>query len=66
MFGMMIFWVLLIVAAIWLVKQLFRTSPPDHPGNQIPSTPDEILDNRYRRGEINLEQYRQMKKDLSE
>jgi len=65
MLGMLIFWGLLIFLSIWLVKQLFQTGTAHHPDDHLPMTGNEILDHRYRRGEINEEQYRQMKKDLN-
>ena len=62
---MVLFWGGLIALAVWLVSTLInngkRTSqPPD--GN--PVTPREILDQRYARGEIDRDQYEQMKQDL--
>jgi len=66
MFGMAVFWILLILLAIWLVKQFFQTGMPDHPDESTAPTAMEILEKRYSRGEITREQYEQMKKDLSE
>lgn len=69
MFGllfMLLFWVVLIALAIWLVSALFPgsnrrpTSGADHL-----QSPREILDTRYARGEITREQYELMKQDLS-
>lgn len=64
MLGMLLFWVLLILAAIWLVSLLFRTGPSQPNPDQEHLTPAAILDLRYGRGEITREQYTQMKKDL--
>ncbi len=61
---MLIFWVILIVLGIWLVKTIMYNDDPrrtSHPGNP---SPREILDQRYARGEINREQYEMMKRDL--
>lgn len=64
MLGMVLFWGLLILAAIWLVKLLFQGGP-SHPDPDLDYlTPTAILDLRYSRGEITREQYQQMKKDL--
>jgi len=59
---MLIFWGALIALTIWLVRYIFPHS------GQTPTTPQdkhpdahEILDQRYARGEINREQYEQMK-----
>jgi putative membrane protein len=63
--GMLLFWGLLIVLAVFLVRSLF-SSHPAHPGTSGPPdiTPKEILKQRYARGEINREQYQLMVKDL--
>lgn len=62
---MLLFWVLLILGAAWLVKGVFggdkqtlRTSG-GHGAN-----PREILDQRYARGEIAREEYELIRKDL--
>lgn len=63
MLFMALFWIILIIGAVWLVSILFKTGHPpgsDHRG----LTPREILDQRYARGEITREQYEMMKKDL--
>jgi putative membrane protein len=64
---MLFFWGALIVGAILLVRYLFQanqqssTSPPQ--SNDI--NPQEILEQRYARGEITREQFETMKQDLS-
>ena len=66
-FGMLfmgLFWVVLIVGAVWLAGALFQTGhAPNLGGRSL--TPREILDQRYARGEITREQYELMKQDLS-
>lgn len=64
MLGMVLFWGLLILAAIWLVRFLFQSGPAQPKHDQDYLTPTAILDLRYSRGEITREQYEQMKKDL--
>lgn len=64
MLGMVLFLGLLILAAIWLVKLLFQSGPSQPNASQEKLSPSEVLDLRYSRGEINYEQYEQMKKDL--
>ena len=63
--GMFIFWIALIVLAVILVRGLFQSNQSS---NNIKennySTPGEILEHRYASGEINKEQFLQMKKDL--
>lgn len=62
--GMILFWIVLIVGIIWLV-QVFSGS-----NFQFPTQPKgeqsarEILDQRYARGELDREEYENMKKDL--
>ncbi len=63
---MVLFWVALIIGAVWLARAIF-------PGGQQPPTrsttheasADEILKQRYARGEITKEQYEAMRRDLS-
>jgi len=58
MIGMVVFWIVLIAAIVWAVSRLL-------PGRQAPSSPppsgqespEDILDRRYARGEIDLETY---------
>ena len=67
-FGMLfmgLFWVVLIVGAVWLVSALFQTGRSQNMGGGHSQTPREILDQRYARGEITREQYELMKEDLS-
>ncbi len=65
MLGMFLFWGLLIFLAVGVVKLLFQSGRPHLPLSGGSQTPAEILEERYRRGEITQEQYQQMKKDLS-
>jgi putative membrane protein len=66
-FGMLfigLFWIALIVGAVWLVGGLFQAGRcPNIPSGRGQS-PREILDERYARGEITREQYELMKSDL--
>ncbi len=68
MFGgifFVLFWVLIIGGAIWLILTLTRGSTgvaaPPPPAAQ---TPLDILKLRYAKGEITKEQYDQMRADL--
>ncbi len=65
-FGMLfmgLFWIALIVGAVWLVSFLFQTGRSSNITGSSQS-PRDILDQRYARGEITREQYEQMKNDL--
>jgi putative membrane protein len=60
--GMLVFWVIIIVLAVLLVKGLFNSDGPRSRDNA--STAKQILDERYARGEIDQEQYQSMLKDI--
>ncbi len=62
-FFMLLFWVILILGAVWLVRAVFGNGRPRQSGNE-PQNAREILDQRYARGEITREQYEIMKKDI--
>jgi len=60
--GMFIFWILIIVLAVLLVKGLFNTNESRSTENT--TTAKQILDERYASGEINREQYNSILKDI--
>ncbi len=60
--GMLVFWVVIIVLAVLLVKGLFNSNSNRSSDNA--STAKQILDGRYARGEITQEQYQMMVKDI--
>jgi putative membrane protein len=60
---MLVFWGLLILAAVWVAKALFG-NVQQHQGKEPSQNPREILDQRYARGEITREQYEIMKQDI--
>jgi putative membrane protein len=64
--GMLVFWGLLIVMAVVLVRGLFHANQPQagNSGSNV-SSPKQILEQRYARGEINREQYQLMLRDLA-
>lgn len=61
--GMFLFWGLLILAAIWLVRVLSDNRPAAFAVNS--RSPLEILDERYARGEISKAERDQVASDLS-
>jgi putative membrane protein len=63
--GMFLFWIVLIVLAVLLVRGLFQSNQPGSGivANQ-PLSARQIIEQRYARGEINQEQYLLMLKDL--
>jgi putative membrane protein len=65
---MFLFWGGLILLAVWLVRAIFSSStrhnsPPLRSNNA--QTAQEILVQRYARGEITRDQYEIMKQDIS-
>jgi putative membrane protein len=60
--GMLVFWVIIIVLAVLLVKGLFNSNSNRSRDNDRTAT--QILDERYARGEITREQYQMMVKDI--
>ncbi len=61
-FFMLIFWVLVIVAIVWLATSMKRQKSPE---NEKESEMD-ILRKRFARGEIDANQYEEMKRLLSD
>lgn len=63
---MLVFWIGIILLSVWITRALFQGSNnPDSNRNRELSSPKEILDRRYSRGEITREQYELMKQDIS-
>lgn len=58
---MWIFWILVLVGLVFLIRWLVLSSTS---GNRSKDTPEEILKRRYARGEITQEEYQRMLKDL--
>jgi putative membrane protein len=64
MIGMSLFWILLIVAIVVLVKSTM--GPDASSGQRREKTALDILKERYARGEIEREEFEQKKLDLEE
>ncbi len=67
MFGgliMLLFWVLVIGAAIWLIATVARGGQATFTPHAPVQTPLEVLKVRYAKGEITKEQFDQMRQDL--
>lgn len=63
---MVLFWVVVIVGAVWLARGVFSGGQqPPVSSARTDASADEILKQRYARGEITKEQYEQMHRDLS-
>lgn len=64
MIGMSLFWILLIVAIVMLVKSMQGSGTSS--GQRQEKTALDILKERYARGEIEREEFEQKKRDLDE
>ena len=63
---MVLFWVVLIVGAGWLVRGFFPSGQqPSASSTRSEPSADEILKQRYARGEITKEQFDEMRRDLN-
>jgi putative membrane protein len=64
---MIIFWIGLMLLAIWLVGLLFPSAktPENRSSEPSPSAP-EILRERYAKGELSTEQYQEMIKTIEQ
>ena len=62
---MLVFWVLIVVLIILLVRRLVSAGHPNVTGPPQENSALEILKKRYARGEINKEEFEDKKKDLS-
>lgn len=69
---MILFWVVIVLIAVWLVSRLFPqvtgfTAPPSNGKRSEPAqSPMEILKQRYARGELNRAEYDEMRHKLLE
>ena len=69
---MILFWVVIVLIAVWLVSRLFPqvtgfTAPPSSGKRSEPTeSPMEILKQRYARGELNRAEYDEMRHKLLE
>ena len=56
--GMVLFWALVIAGVVALVRYLGRSAPHSHGGEGTRATPEQVLAERFARGEIDEEEYR--------
>ena len=61
---MLLFWVVIIALAIWLVSLLFPATKRQNENNNSPLSALEILKIRYAQGELTAEQYQEMLQNI--
>ena len=61
---MLVFWILIIVGIVFLIRWLIHSSKGQAVGTQSGARAMDILKERYARGEINKEEFEEKKKDL--
>lgn len=62
---MIIFWILILVGLVFLIKWLIQSTSRGHTGNAGGNRALEILEERYARGEIDKAEFETKKTDLS-
>lgn len=65
-FFMGLFWLVLLGVIIWAVVRLLPTRQQTPGGPSMAETPEEILDRRFARGEIDLENYQAQRQALAQ
>lgn len=63
---MAIFWIVIVVAAIWLAGNLFPRSNSGHLPTSTPESAVDIAKRRYARGEISQEEYQAIRHSLEQ
>ena len=63
-FGMGLLWLIVIIVIAYLIYRLIKSEKILAPSKTISRNAEDILAERYAKGEITREQYMQMKEDL--
>jgi putative membrane protein len=63
--AMGLFWLVLLGVILYLVVRLLPAGSGGGTGRERPESPEEILDRRFARGEIDIETYQQQREALS-
>lgn len=61
---MIVFWILILVGLVFVIKWLFQTTSRGRSGSESGSRAIDILKERYARGEISKKEFETMKQDL--
>ena len=59
-FGMMLFWIVVLIAVLWLVLQVARRRREDDRAREPTESAEELLRRRYAAGEIDRDMFEQM------
>jgi putative membrane protein len=62
--GMSLFWLILVIVVAYLVYKLIKSEKILAPNRPVIKGVEDILAERYAKGELTREQYLQMKEDL--
>lgn len=63
--SMLLFTIIVVLLIVWLIRSV-SSSTGDRPGNSaLRQTPEEILRERFARGEIDEDEYRQRQQSLT-
>jgi putative membrane protein len=63
-FGIGLFWPIIVIAVAYLIYKLIKSEKILTPSRPIIRSAEDILSERYAKGELTSEQYIQMKEDL--
>ena len=63
-FGMGLLWLIVIIVIAYLIYRLIKNERILVPNRPVTKSPEDILAERYAKGELTREQYLQMKEDL--
>jgi len=64
MIFMLVFWVLVVVGLVFLIKWLIQATKGEKDVSRVSSNAIDILKERYAKGEINKEEFENIKRDL--
>lgn len=62
--GMVAFWIVVVLGAIWFIRGGASSSTPSHPPSARAERPVDILDRRLANGELTLEEYQERREAI--
>jgi putative membrane protein len=63
-FGMGLFWPIIVIVVAYLIYKLIKSEKILAPSRPVIRSAEDILSERYAKGELTRDQYMQMKEDL--